>query len=164
MMGSHANVATRSCDYGEGETSKGKSVPETNNPLHIEQPSVETIPRVPKGSAKCATINLNIRAAQNYTIVEDLAQSPCVMSALEVLQSCPTQRSALLSATENLGVGMYSSLMGTFNLPPPTAGMDTISSSRDPLRREFVQTPYSSDPGTLASSVTTLDDEKAGGT
>ena len=36
MMGSHTNVATRSRDYGEGETSKGKSIPETNNPLHIE--------------------------------------------------------------------------------------------------------------------------------
>ena len=98
MMGAHANVTTRSRDYGEGETSKGKSVPETNNPLHIERPPVETIPRVPKGSAKRTTINPNIRAAQNYSIVEDLAQSPCAMSALEVLQICPTQRSALLSA------------------------------------------------------------------
>jgi hypothetical protein len=35
-------------------------------------------------------------AAQNYNIVEDLAQAPSVMSALEVLQSCPTQRKALL--------------------------------------------------------------------
>lgn len=58
---------------------------------------------------------------------------------------------------------MYSSLMGTFDFPPPTARIDTISSSRDPLWRELVQTPYSSDPGTLASSVTTSDDDKAGG-
>ncbi|MCY6524812.1 hypothetical protein, partial [Actinobacillus pleuropneumoniae] len=41
----------------------------------------------PKGSAKRATINPNARAAQNYSIVEDLGQSPCAMSALEVLQS-----------------------------------------------------------------------------
>jgi hypothetical protein len=34
--------------------------------------------------------------AQNYSIVEDLAQAPSAMSALEVLQSCPTQRKALL--------------------------------------------------------------------
>jgi hypothetical protein len=36
--------------------------------------------------------------AQNYSIVEDLAQAPSTMSALEVLQSCPAQRRALLKA------------------------------------------------------------------
>ena len=40
--------------------------------------------------------NPHARAAQNYSIVEDLAQAPFAMSALEVLQSCPTQRKALL--------------------------------------------------------------------
>jgi hypothetical protein len=34
--------------------------------------------------------------AQNYRIVEDLAQAPSAMSALEVLQTCPAQRKALL--------------------------------------------------------------------
>lgn len=91
MMGSHINVATRSCDYGEAETSKDKYFPGIADPLHIERPSVKSIPQIPKGSAKRATINPNARAAQNYSIVEDLAQSPCAMFALEVLQSCPTQ-------------------------------------------------------------------------
>jgi hypothetical protein len=36
--------------------------------------------------------------AKNYNIVEDLAQAPSAMSALEVLQSCPAQRKALLKA------------------------------------------------------------------
>jgi hypothetical protein len=40
--------------------------------------------------------NPHARAAQNYSIVEDLAQAPSAMSALEVLQSCPIQRKALL--------------------------------------------------------------------
>jgi hypothetical protein len=31
-------------------------------------------------------------------VVEDLSQTPCAMSALEVLQSCPAQRKALLIA------------------------------------------------------------------
>ena len=31
-------------------------------------------------------------------MVEDLAQAPCAMSTLEVLQSCPTQRKNLLTA------------------------------------------------------------------
>ena len=53
---------------------------------------------MPKASTKRTTINPNARAAQNYSVVEDLAQSPCAMSALEVLQSCPAQRSALLTA------------------------------------------------------------------
>ena len=38
------------------------------------------------------------RAAQHYNVVEDLAQSPSAMSTLEVLQNCPSQRQALLSA------------------------------------------------------------------
>jgi hypothetical protein len=37
-------------------------------------------------------------AAQNYSIVEDLVQAPSAMSTLEVLQSCPAQRRALLKA------------------------------------------------------------------
>lgn len=97
MMGSNVHVTTRSRDYGEAETSKDKTVPGGTD-VHIERPPVETIPQILKGSAKCATINPNAKAAQNYSIVEDLAQSPCAMSALEVLQSCQAQRSALLSA------------------------------------------------------------------
>jgi hypothetical protein len=42
--------------------------------------------------------NPHARAAQNYSIVEDLAQAPSTMSSLEVLQSCPAQRRALLKA------------------------------------------------------------------
>jgi hypothetical protein len=33
--------------------------------------------------------------AQNYSIVEDMAQAPSAMSALEVLQTCPTQQKEL---------------------------------------------------------------------
>ena len=42
--------------------------------------------------------NPNVREAQNYTIVEELSQASCSMSALEVLQIFPTQRKALLSS------------------------------------------------------------------
>ena len=37
-------------------------------------------------------------AAHNYSIVNNLAQSPTAMSTLEVLQSCPKQQKSLLSA------------------------------------------------------------------
>jgi hypothetical protein len=50
----------------------------------------------PKGVVKKLTFNPHARAAQNYRIVEDLAQAASVMSALEVIQSCPAQRRALL--------------------------------------------------------------------
>jgi hypothetical protein len=39
-----------------------------------------------------------VHATQNYSIIEYLAQTPSVMLALKVLQSCPTQRKALLKA------------------------------------------------------------------
>ena len=64
---------------------------------------------------------------------------------------------------ENLGVGMYSSLMGTFDLPAPSAIINAISSSKAPSRREFFRTHYFSDPWPLPSSTTTLDDVQVGG-
>jgi hypothetical protein len=53
---------------------------------------------IPKGVFKRDSHNPNSRAAQNYSVVEDLSQTPCAMSALEVLQSFPAQRRALLTA------------------------------------------------------------------
>jgi hypothetical protein len=40
--------------------------------------------------------------AQNYKIVEDLAQAPSTMSALKVFQSFPTQQKALLKAIDGI--------------------------------------------------------------
>jgi hypothetical protein len=71
--------------------------PPTNGPLHLERPSLDTVLHPPpKGVVQKLTFNPHARAAQNYNIVEDLAQAPSAMSALEVLQSCPTQQKALL--------------------------------------------------------------------
>ena len=53
--------------------------------------------RPPKSTLRKAVFNPNARAAQFYNVVEDLAQEPCAMSTLEVLQSCPTQRKNLLT-------------------------------------------------------------------
>jgi hypothetical protein len=44
------------------------------------------------------SFNPHARAAQNYSIVEDLARAPFAMSTLEVLQICPTQHKELLKA------------------------------------------------------------------
>jgi hypothetical protein len=75
------------------------TTPPTNGPLHLERPSLDTVLRPPpKGVVQKSAFNPHARAAQNYSIVEDLAQAPSAMSALEVLQSCPIQRKALLKA------------------------------------------------------------------
>jgi hypothetical protein len=69
----------------------------SNGPLHLERPCLDTVLRPPpKGVVRKSSFNPHARAAQNYNIVEDLAQAPFAMSALEVLQSFPTQRKALL--------------------------------------------------------------------
>ena len=57
---------------------------------------------------------------------------------------------------ENLGVGMYSSLMGTFEFPSPITKINAISSSKESSREEFFQTHYFSDRWTLPSPTTTL--------
>lgn len=67
--------------------------------------------RIPKGEFKKSSHNPNARVAHNYSTVEDFSQTPCVMFALEVLQSYPSQRKALLAAlgsteTYNLGIIM----------------------------------------------------------
>jgi hypothetical protein len=68
-----------------------------NGPLHLERPSLDIVLRPPpKGVVQKYDFNPHARAAQNYNIVEYLAQAPSAMSSLEVLQSCPAQRKALL--------------------------------------------------------------------
>ena len=78
----------------------GKEPAPPKTPLCIDKPSdkPKVLPRIPKGVLKCSGHNPNARATHNYSVVEDLGQTPCAMSALEVLQTCPPQRRALLSA------------------------------------------------------------------
>lgn len=64
---------------------------------------------------------------------------------------------------KNLGVGTHSSLMGTFDLPTPIATINAISSSKESSREEFLWTHYLSDPWTLPSPATTLDEGQVGG-
>ena len=84
----------------EGEPSaqaNSPSIPQSNGPLTFEKTTFEAPSHPSKGTLR-RTHNLNARAAQHYSIVEDLAQAPCAMSTLEVLQSYPSQRKALLQA------------------------------------------------------------------
>ena len=72
------------------------STPPPNNGLHIEKPIPKEIFHPPKGTLHKSIINPNARATQYYNIVQDLAQAPCNMLALEVLQTFPTQQKKLL--------------------------------------------------------------------
>jgi hypothetical protein len=66
--------------------------------MNLQIKKLEPLPHILKGVFKRSTHNPNARAAQKYSIVEDLGQKPCAMSALEVLQKFPSQRNALLSS------------------------------------------------------------------
>jgi hypothetical protein len=69
-----------------------------SGPLHIEKPMFDSILHPPKRTIHKATFNPSSCVAQNYNIVEYLAQAPCVMSTLEFLQHCPSQHRMLLDA------------------------------------------------------------------
>jgi hypothetical protein len=70
-----------------------------NGPLHLKRLNPDTVLLPPlKGVVQKSAFNPHAHASQNYSIVEDLVQEPSVMSALEVLQSCPAQWKALLKS------------------------------------------------------------------
>jgi hypothetical protein len=105
----YVTLTTRAKDYTPSKEKVDDSPPDlvqpsppnppTTGPLHLERPNLDTVIRPPpKGVIKKLAFNPHACAAQNYIIVEDLAQEPSAMSALEVLQSCPAQRRALLKA------------------------------------------------------------------
>ena len=74
---------------------------------------------IPKGAFKKDSHNPNTRATQNYSVVEYLSQTPCAMSTLEVLQSCPAQRKSLLTSlgsTETCNPGTI--MLDTTDLKP----------------------------------------------
>jgi hypothetical protein len=99
MVKSDSFITTRAHDYSKTSApEKGKEAEIPSLPLQIEKTLGETMMCIPKGAFKRASHNPNARAAQNYSVVEDLSQTPCAMSTLEVLQSFPAQRKALLTA------------------------------------------------------------------
>ena len=82
-------VVTRAKDYGSSQPDLGKELAPLESPLHFEKPveKPKVAPHIPKGFLKRSEHNPNARVAHNYSVVEDLGHTPCVMSALEVLQS-----------------------------------------------------------------------------
>lgn len=93
MMEADVSIQTWAKKYEtpESEPMGKKPMGTSTNPLQIDRPAFDYVLRPPKASIKCATHNPNSRAAQNYSVIENLAQAPYAMSILEVLKSCPTQ-------------------------------------------------------------------------
>ena len=79
MVQSSTLLQIRNKNYEKETPEKGKAVGETSNPLTIEKPA-EIMPKIPKGVFKKTLHNPNARAASNYSVVEDLAQTPYAMS------------------------------------------------------------------------------------
>jgi hypothetical protein len=77
---------------------KGKESSNPLPPILIEKTMGENMTCIPKGVFKKDSHNPNARAAQNYSVIEDLVQTPCSIYTLEVLYSFPSQRKAMLSA------------------------------------------------------------------
>jgi hypothetical protein len=99
MMKGDVFIWTRVHDYSKPRNSeKGKEVKLPSLPLQIEKTLGETMTRITKGAFKKYSHYPNVRATHNYSMVEDFPQTPYAMSTLEVLQSFPSQRKALLTA------------------------------------------------------------------
>ena len=86
------NVQTRAHSYDTLPIVLDPSGSHPNGSLAIDKPTIDIVPRPHKGVLRKTNDNPNARECQHYSIVEELDQEHCAMSALEVLQSCPTQR------------------------------------------------------------------------
>ncbi len=94
---------------------------DNDQPSSSTTTSTEVVPPIipeltikpPNGVVHKSTFNPHAKAAKHYNIVEDLAQSPSAMSTLEVLQNCPSQNQALLSAIG--GIDPMDSNLVSFN-------------------------------------------------
>ena len=89
MMEAGVSIQTRAKKYETpgNEPTCNELMGTSTNPLQIERLVSDLVLRPSKSSIKQATHNPNAKAAQNYSVVEDLAQAPCAMFVLEVLQS-----------------------------------------------------------------------------
>lgn len=102
-------VDTQNKDFGDVNHSNGHASDQpTNSTSSPSDPTPKVIPtkitlKPPKGVIHKSTLNPHEIIAQNYNIVEDLAQAPSTMSTLEVLQNCVTQKKALVSKIRSIG-------------------------------------------------------------
>jgi hypothetical protein len=103
LLTSEEEILLQTCNHQyhapvESPSTPPKTIPTpTGPPLVIPHPNTKTPLRIPHIPLCRNVHNPQAREAHNYSLVDDLAQSPAAMSVLEVLQTCPTQRKSLLS-------------------------------------------------------------------
>ena len=73
------NVQIRGHSYDIPPTVLDPPGSQLNGSLSIKKPTIDIVPRPPKGVLRKTTHNPNARATQYYSIVEDSAQVPYVM-------------------------------------------------------------------------------------
>ena len=82
--------------------------------LHFSRSPTDETSKVPWFPLHCVANNPIARFAFNYSIVDDLDDSPLAMSTMEVLKTCDSQHKALISM---LGiVNPYDSRLITLDL------------------------------------------------
>jgi hypothetical protein len=82
----------------ESTPTTSEAVPITvGKPFMILRPNTEPPLRIPRIPLQQNFNNPQARATHNYSLVDDLAQSPATMLVLEVLQTCPIQWKSLFS-------------------------------------------------------------------
>ena len=104
-MLSAINLQTHAKTYDSPTKKSIEKEPPSSQPdgsLRTEKPTLDIMIRPPKAILRKKTHNPNTWETQYYSIVEDLTQAPCEISALEVLQTCHTQCKALLSTIDGL--------------------------------------------------------------
>ena len=117
-LSSDVNLQTRCNQYGSTTKTINPSTTSTSTSLNMSLqfmiPPMDGIFKVLRSSLRHVANNPTTRAAFNYSLVDELDQSPSAMSALEVLRAFPSKWKALLFA---LGVinPIYSRLI-TFAL------------------------------------------------
>ena len=113
------NIQTRAHFYDTSPSVSDPSGSKPNGSLTIEKPTIDIVPQPLKWVLRKSNHNPNVKEAQIYIMLEYLAQSPCAMSALEILQSFPTQIKALLSSIAIVDQNDTSSI--TFDLDQLTS-------------------------------------------
>ena len=86
MTTEEVNLQTRRNQYGANTEPTDPSVVSTSKIVNLPL----QLPPFPRPPICRISNNATARAAVSYSIVEDLAQTPTAMSALEVLKMCPT--------------------------------------------------------------------------
>ena len=110
MTTEEVNLQTRRNQYGTTTEPAESSVASTSKTVNLPL----QLPPFPRSPIHRVANNATARAAVSYSIVDDLAQTPTAMSALEVLKTCPTQQKALLAT---LGVvDPFDSKLITFDM------------------------------------------------